>query len=147
MKITELTPPIFATRLARIDSPADNDFIAYALDSAFFKACPKRRTCIRASVSNEWDRAIPEQYRADLPRINVLVVRLSEGVHYVTPCYRTNNPFWSEPRTDADVANILAEMAKRGGADMDEMLAFGMKHCPDLAAEFGGQGNKPFVIH
>ncbi|AFL87462.1 hypothetical protein Terro_1144 [Terriglobus roseus DSM 18391] len=132
--IERIMPPVFVggpLSSGRVDTPDRNAGIPHFGDSTFFRMNPKRKTAVRAAYPQEFDQLVPAEVRAELPKMHVLVTKLSEGVHLVLPVYRTNRPFWTEPKSDAEAAVTVEAMARMGGWDLAEMQAFAAKYCTD----------------
>ena len=132
MSLSEMAPPLFAYGFCRVDCVTRNKTLPYYGDSKFFRANPKRHAYLRVAWKNEFDKALSHLFNGEMPTLYVLVSKLSSGTHICLPVFRTNRPFWAEPQTDADVANVVAEMGRIGGYDIDEMTKFAAKHCPDF---------------
>jgi hypothetical protein len=147
MSIELIIPPIFVGRIgSRVDTPERNAGISHCGDSVFFRMNPKRQMAVRSSYPNEFDQGIPAELKAGLPKVHVLVTRLSEDVHLVLPVYRTNRPFWTEPMTDAEVSLAVQAMARKGGWDFEEMIDYMVKHSSDDLSEIIALLNST-VIH
>ncbi len=131
LSISQLIPPTFAFGFSRMDSAASNKAVPYMGDCRWFRDHPKRKAYLRIEYINEFDYGIAAEHRRDLPKLHVLVVQLAPGMHLLFPPFRTSDPFWCEPKSDHDVAVIMAEMGKRGGFDYDEMQRFASVHCSD----------------
>lgn len=125
--IYQLSAPLFAMGVLRIDSPTKNNREAYEQDKEFFALHKGRSFYLRGDYRNEFDLGLDTGEWLSLPRLHVLVTQLSSGVHQVTPVYRGKQFFYDNLGSDAEVALVLVEMQRREGMNTAEWQAFEAK--------------------
>ncbi len=121
--IYRLTPSLQMMNCLRIDSNVSNSGEVYDRDRTFFKKNPHRHTLIRHNAPCELDLELSTGRWLEAPALWLSVTRVSGDTHLVVAVYR-GKQFWTDANTDADVAIVLVEMAKREGIDLREWVAF-----------------------
>lgn len=126
--IYQLSPPLFALGLLRIDSPSSHNKEIYAQDRQFFALHKKRNLYIRGCYSGEFDLEMSMEDLIRVPRLQVLVTQLATGIHQITPIYRGKSFFYGNDTSDFEIIQIVIEMARRNGIDTLEFAAFEQSH-------------------
>ncbi len=126
--VFQLSPPLFALGMLRIDSPASHSREVYANDKVFFQLHPKRNLYIRADFNGEFDQHMETGEWLRVPRLQVLVTQLATGIHQVVPVYRGKSFFYGNDTTDLEILQILIEMSRRNGIDVPEWALFERGH-------------------
>ena len=124
----QLTPPLFALGMLRIDSPASNRRDIYGQDKSFFQLHERRSLYLRAAYVGEFDLELSIVEMLRTPPLHVLVTQLAKGIHQVTPVYRGKSFFYGNDSTDLEILQIVMEMARRNGIDAQEFAAFEQSH-------------------
>ena len=130
----QLTPPLFALGMLRIDSPSSHNREIYKQDKGFFQLHERRSLYIRAAYVGEFDLELNIGDWLRIPQLQVLVTQLAIGIHQVTPIYRGKSFFYGNDSTDLEILQIVMEMARRNGIDAQEFAAFEESHLRRLTA-------------
>jgi hypothetical protein len=126
--IYQLSPPLFALGLLRIDSPTCHLTDTYSHDKEFFQLHKRRNLYIRADYNGEFDQLMEIGEWLRVPRLQVLVTQLAAGIHQVVPVYRGKSFFYGNDTTDLEILQILIEMSRRNGIGVTEWIAFENQH-------------------
>lgn len=101
--------------------------VAYAEDEKFFYANANRRCYIRSAVFNEFDVLKDIVHFSQIPQMQVLVSKLSDGVYSCMFLY-FGRKYASHPMdNDAQVTQIAVTMQREFGRDAEEVKAFHKK--------------------
>lgn len=130
----QLTPPLFALGMLRIDSPSSHNREIYKQDKGFFQLHERRSLYIRAAYVGEFDLELNIGDWLRIPQLQVLVTQLATGIHQITPVYRGKSFFYGNDSTDLEILQIVMEMARRNGIDAQEFAAFEESHLRRLTA-------------
>ena len=130
--LCQLTPPLFALGMLRIDSPSSNNREIYRQDKAFFQLHVRRNLYIRAAYMGEFDLEVNIGDWLRIPQLQVFVTQLATGIHQVSPVYRGKSLFYGNDSTDLEILQIVMEMARRNGIDPVEFAAFEASHIQRL---------------
>jgi hypothetical protein len=132
--IYQLSPPLFALGMLRIDSPSSHQRDIYSTDKEFFALHSRRNLYIRTSYMGEFDQPMEMGEWLRVPRLQVLVTKLATGIHQVVPVYRGKSFFYGNDTTDLEILQILVEMSRRGGIDASEWYLFELGYMARIEA-------------
>jgi len=124
----QLCPPLFGMGMMRIDSPSSNNRDIYAQDKSFFALHKNRNLYLRQSYNGEFDLELSTGDWLRIPHLQILVTKLATGIHQVCPTYRGSSFFYGNDSTDLEVLQIVMEMSRRGGIDVNEWSKFATAH-------------------
>ena len=126
-----LVPPLFGMQWLLVDSPTRSG-IAYRKDKQWFTEHPRRRFRIRQEWPFEFDAAMVSPEKITIPRLQVLVARVSVGTHLIAPIYRGTPEFNVDVDADEEISSLLADMAHRSflnRTELEKFLEMREAHC------------------
>lgn len=119
----DVCPTIGTLMLAHYSTPAKHNPAVYKRDEQFFSTFPDRRLYLRPAIAGEFDVFKGWEAFKKLPVLWVLVSKLTEGTHEITPRYRGER-FWKNHGTDDQTAAILIEIAEKGALKLSDWYSY-----------------------
>ncbi len=106
--------------MLRVDTVTVNNNRAYEADTTFFERNPNRRIYIREAFDDEFTSPINITDFLQIPALQVIVIKLGEGMHLVAFVYYGRKFVNLPVKSDTDVAQILTQMQRHIGGYADD---------------------------